>query len=290
MIRDNIAMTKNQPTLGLIAGNGILPILVARGAKAAGYRVCCIGFKKQYDKTLPAECDEFQTVGMAQIGKWIRWLKRWEAKNAIMVGGVQKTIMHDPLRFLRVIPDTKGLLLWYRRLRHDKRDATVLAAIAEELLNEGITIINSTTHIQEHLAGTGTLGTNEPNAKQNEDINFGWPLLSDITSLHIGQSIAVREGDVIAVEAIEGTEALIKRAGNLCKKNGWTLLKTAAQDHDMRADVPSIGVNTIEQCAKAGCRCIAVGSSRVILLDAPAVIKAADNSGIALVGVRDNCD
>ena len=102
--------------------------------------------------------------------------------------------------------------------------------------------------------------------------------------------MAVREGDVIAVEAIEGTEALIKRAGNLCKRKGWTLLKTAAQNHDTRADVPSIGSNTIAQCAKAGCRCIAVGSGRVILIDAPAVIEAADAAGIALVGVIDKCD
>ena len=202
-----------------------------------------------------------------------------------MVGGVGKTVMHDPFKLLRLMPDLTSLLLWYRRLRSDRRDATVLAAIADELQKSGVTLIDSTTHIPDHLAGTGVLGTISPSAKQNTDIEFGWPLLTQSASLHIGQSIAVRDGDVLAVEAIEGTAALIERAGSLCKKNGWTLLKTAADDHDMRADVPSIGVKTIAQVAAAGCRCIAVGSGRVILLDAPAVISAANNAGVALVGI-----
>ena len=150
----------------------------------------------------------------------------------------------------------------------------------------GVTLIDSTTHIPDHLAGNGVLGQVTPSAKQKADIEFGWPLLTQSAALHIGQSIAVRDGDVLAVEAIEGTQALIERAGTLCKKNGWTLLKTAADDHDMRADVPSIGVQTIEQVANAGCGCIAVGTERVILLDAPAVIAAANEAGIALVGVQ----
>ena len=280
--------TRKQPTLGLIAGNGILPVLVARGAKSSGYRVCCVGLKDQFSPDLPQECDEFAVAGMARIGRWIRLLHRWGASDAVMVGGVGKKIMHDPCRMLRTMPDIRGLILWYRRLRHDRRDATVLAAIADELQISGVTLIDSTTHIQQHLAGSGVLGSVNPTALQTADIEFGWPLLTQTAGLHIGQSIAVREGDVLAVEAIEGTEALINRAGELCKTKGWTLLKTAASDHDMRADVPSIGVKTIEQVATAGCRCIAIGNNRVILLDAPAVITAANNVGVALVGVAES--
>ena len=276
------------PTLGIIAGNGILPVLVAKGAKSAGYRVCCVGLKGQFSPDLPQECDEFAVAGMARIGRWIRLLHKWGASDAVMVGGVGKKIMHDPFRMLRTMPDVRGLILWYRRLRHDRRDATVLAAIADELQISGVTLIDSTTHIQQHLAGSGVLGTVTPTALQSADIEFGWPLLTQTVALHIGQSIAVREGDVLAVEAIEGTEALIDRAGELCRTKGWTLLKTAASDHDMRADVPSIGVKTIEQVAAAGCRCIAIGNERVILLDAPAVIAAANNAGVALVGVAES--
>jgi DUF1009 family protein len=278
-------MPNEKPILGMIAGNGILPIIVARGARAAGFQVCCVGLRGQCVPELENECDTFSYAGMARIGRWIRLLKKWGAKDTVMVGGVGKTVMHDPFTILRLMPDLTSLLLWYRRLRYDRRDATVLAAIANELQKSGVTLIDSTTHIPDHLAGGGVLGAVSPNTKQQADIDFGWPLLTQSASLHIGQSIAVRDGDVLAVEAIEGTAALIERAGLLCKKNGWTLLKTAADDHDMRADVPSIGVKTIEQVAKAGCRCIAVGTGRVILLDAPAVIDAANSAGVSLIGV-----
>jgi len=282
---DNAIVATEQPSLGLIAGNGILPALVAHSAKAAGFRVCCIGLKNQFDPALPASCDVFSTVGIAKIGRWIRLMKRWNINEAVMVGGVGKTIMHDPFRLLRLMPDVRGLRLWYRHLRHDRRDATVLAAIADELQREGVTLIDSTTHIKEHLASKGTIGTVSPTSQQKNDVAFGWPLLSDTVALHIGQSIAVREGDVLAVEAIEGTAALIQRAGELCKRKGWTLLKTAAADHDMRADVPSIGIDTIAQCTVAGCGCIALGAKSVILLDKPAVIDAANKAGIAIIGV-----
>ncbi len=278
-------MNGKQPIIGMIAGNGVLPILVARGAREAGYKVCCVGLSKQFRPELPSECDSFKKVGLAKIGSWIRQLKKWNVEEAVMVGGVGKQVMHDPLRLFRIMPDAKGLLLWYRTLRHDRRDATVLSAIADELAHSGVTLIDSTTHIKEHLAGSETLGSVQLNAQQQSDIAFGWPLLTKTAGLHIGQSMAVREGDVIAVEAIEGTAALIQRAGTLCKRRGWTLIKTAADDHDMRADVPSIGVDTIKQCADAGCGCIAVGSGRVILLDAPEVIQAANAANIALVGV-----
>jgi DUF1009 family protein len=250
-------MATKKPILGMIAGNGILPVLVARGAKAAGYRVCCVGLRYQYDSALPSECDSFSIAGMARVGRWIRLLKKWGATDAIMVGGVGKTAMHKKFGVVRLTPDFTTLLLWYRRLRHDRRDATVLSAIADELQKSGVTLIDSTT------------------------------LLTQSAQLHIGQCMAVREGDIIAIEAIEGTAALIERAGSLCKKSGWTLIKTAADDHDMRADVPSIGTKTIEQVAKAGCTCIAVGSGRVILLDSPAVIDTANKAGVALVGISE---
>ena len=258
-------MASEKPVLGMIAGNGVLPVLAARGARDAGYRVCCVGLRNQYVPELPNECDTFSIAGMARVGRWIRLLKKWGASDTIMVGGVGKTVMHDPFGVIRLMPDITGLLLWYRTLRHDRRDATVLAAIADELHKSGVTLIDSTTHIPNHLAGTGTLGNVTQSTKQFADIDF--------------------DRDVLAVEAIEGTAALIERAGSLCKKKGWTLLKTAADDHDMRADVPSIGTKTIEQVAAAGCSCIALGSSRVILLDAPAVIEAANKAGVAIVGV-----
>lgn len=272
-------------SLGLIAGQGRLPLLVAQGMKNAGARVVCVGLRDQYDASLPGVCDEFSRAGIARPGRWIRLLKKGGVTQAVMVGGVKKTRMHDPLRLIRHLPDWRAVRLWYNHLRHDRRNAAVLAAIADELARNGITIIDSTTYIPDHLASVGVMTHTQPATRQQADIDFAWPLLEQAVELGIGQSMAVRERDVIAVEAVEGTAAMIKRAGELCKARSWTLLKTAAADHDMRADVPSVGVDTIAQMKEAGAGCLALGAGRVILIDKPQVIEAADNVGIAMVGI-----
>ncbi len=246
----------------------------------------CVGLRDQFDADLPGLCDEFRQAGIVQIGRWIRLLRKAGASEAVMVGRVAKTRMHDPFRLIRQLPDWRAVNIWYRRLRHDRRNAALLAAVADELLHNGITLIDSTTYIPDHLATAGTMGSIEPGEKQRADIEFGWPLLTKTVGLDIGQSIAVRDRDVIAVEAVEGTDRMVERAGELCKTKGWTLLKTARPDHDMRADVPTIGVETIEKVAKAGGRCIAVGVGRVILIDKPKVIEAADRLKVAIVGIE----
>lgn len=271
--------------LGLIAGQGRLPLLVARGMKDSGALVCGVGLKDQFDLQLPGLCDHFETAGMLRIGKWISIFRKTGVKQAVMVGGVSKARMHDPLRLFRQMPDWRAAKLWYRHLRHDRRNAAVLRAVAEELASNGITLIDSTAYITDHLASEGAMTRHQPTAQQRADIEFGWPLLLQTVELDIGQSMAVRDRDVIAVEAVEGTDGMIERAGLLCRSRGWTLLKTAKRNHDMRADVPTIGVATIERAARHGCGCIALGAQRVILVDKPAVIAAADAAGIAIVGV-----
>ncbi|UCD74271.1 MAG: UDP-2,3-diacylglucosamine diphosphatase LpxI [Phycisphaerales bacterium] len=279
-------MATRAERLGLIAGQGRLPIIVAQGMKAAGAAVCCVGLRDQYDPALPELCDEFRGAGIVQIGRWIRLLRRAGVTEAIMVGRVEKARMHDPLRLFRQLPDWRAVNIWYRRLRHDRRNAVLLAAVADELAANGINLIDSTTYISDHLATPGPMGSIDPSEQQKADIEFGWPLLEKVVNLDIGQSIAVRDRDVIAVEAVEGTNGLIERAGALCRAKGWTLLKTASANHDMRADVPTIGVDTVELVAKSGGRCIAVGAGRVILIDKPKVIEAADKAKVAIVGVE----
>lgn len=271
--------------MGLIAGQGQLPVLVARGMRSAGVKVCAVGLRDQFAADLPAECDSFATAGIAQIGRWCRLLKRFGVREAIMVGGVSKARMHDPLRVFRQLPDWRAAKLWYRRLRHDRRNAALLAALADELKECGVTLIDSTTYIPDQLATPGTMTRTQPSGAQRADIDFGWPIFTQLVGLDIGQSMAVRERDVIAVEAIEGTDAMIERAGQLCPRKGWVLLKTASAQHDMRADVPSVGVATIERLAKAGAGALALGAGRVIMIDKPQVIAAADKAGIAIVGV-----
>ena len=145
--------------------------------------------------------------------------------------------------------------------------------------------MDSTTYIQEHLATLGVMGTVTPSAAQQADIAFGWPIISKVCELDVGQSIAVRDRDTIAVEAVEGTDAMIDRASTLCRSRGWTLLKTSSGNHDRRADVPTVGVATIERLAKAGGTCLALGVGRVILIEKPLVIAAANKLGVAVVGV-----
>lgn len=272
--------------IGLIAGQGELPLLVAHGMRAAGRRVVCVGLAGQFDPALRDLCDDFTVAGIAQLGKWIRALKRGGAREAVMVGRVAKARMHDPWRLFRQLPDWRAIQLWYRRLRHDRRTHVVLAALADELAQSGVPLIDSTAFIPDHLATPGVMGRIAPDSLCARDLAFGWPLLSQAVALDIGQGLIVREGDIVAVEALEGTDAMIERAGQLCgKATGWTLLKTAKASHDMRADVPTIGVGTVERVARCGGRAIGVGARRVILVNRPEVIAAADRLGVALVGL-----
>lgn len=272
--------------IGLIAGQGVLPLLVADGMRRAGRRVCCVGLADQFDKQLPAHCDEFRRVGLLRLGQWRRTLRRMGVREAVMVGRVSKRTMHDPRVILRYLPDLRTALIWYRQLRHDRRSPAVLKAIADELQRGGITLIDSTTHIPEHMATPGPMTRCRPSAEQSADIAFGWPILLDAARLGVGQAIGVRNRDVVAVEAVEGTDEMIRRAASLCRNRPWTLLKTADPNHDRRSDVPTIGESTVRLMAEHGGGVIAVGAGEVIVLDRPSTVALADELGIAIVGVE----
>lgn len=270
--------------IGLIAGGGHLPVITARGIRAAGGRVACVGLRGQFDPQLPHLCDEFATVGVLRMGAWIRSLRQWGVGQAVMVGKVQKTTMYDPLRILRMLPDLRTIRMWYS-IRHDRRPARVLTAVADILADEGIELVDSTRYIPEAMADQGVMTRRQPTAGQMTDVTFGLPLVVRLSELDIGQAIAVKGGDVIAVEAIEGTDAMIERAGKLCPSGGWTLIKTARAGHDMRFDVPTVGVGTIQMLHNCGGSCLALGAGRVILVDKPQVLELADKLKIAVVGV-----
>lgn len=273
-------------SIGLIAGQGQLPLLVAQGIRRAGRSVAAVGLAGQFDPALPLECDCFREVGLASLGRWIRTFHRWRVSQAIMVGRVSHQRKYARFQWLRHPPDWRAARLWYRYLRHDRRTRTVLTALAEELGRNGVTLIDSRTYIDDHLATAGLLTGHSPTAELQRDIEFGWPLLEQLLALGIGQSMAVRGRDVVAVEAAEGTDGMIDRAGEVCGRRPWVLLKASAKDHDMRADVATIGVETIARLHAAGGRAIAVGVKRVILIDRPAVIAEADRLGVAIVGME----
>ena len=277
----------DRPPIGVIAGGGTLPGLVAQGIRAAGRSVAGIGLRGNVEPEFAALCDRFATVGVVRLGQWVRVARRFGVREAIMVGRVSKLRLHNPVGVLLELPDVRTCRFWYRRMRGpDRRSSVLLAAVADELLEGGVRLIDSTRFIPDHLATAGPLGRTLPTAKQLADIAMGWPILRQVAQMDVGQSIAVRAGDVVAVEAAEGTDLLIERAGSLCRKGGWTLLKTARDAHDMRSDVPTVGVATIENLARNRAACLAVGAGRTILLDKPAVIEAADRLGTGVIGVR----
>jgi DUF1009 family protein len=272
------------PPLGLIAGEGLFPVLVARGARAAGRTVVCAGLGENPWPELQTECDAFRRVGLLRLGQWIRVLKSHGCTEAIMVGRVKKSLAYSRWRYFQYVPDVRTLRVWFKDLRHDKRDHALLLAVAKELGSEGITLIDSTAYTKDQLATPGVMTQRPPTDKQWADVEFGWNLCRTIARMDIGQALAVMDKDVIAVEAIEGTDRMIERAGQYCKTGGWTLIKVANAQQDMRMDVPTVGVNTIEKlkAARAGCLVLEVG--KTILLEKQKVLDLADRYKIVVVG------
>ncbi len=278
------ALTANDGPVGVIAGNGRLPFLVADGIHARGGVVCAVGLKGSCSPDLAQCCDQFQIAGIARIGKWIRTLKKWGVQEVVMVGGVDHGRKYARFQFLHYVPDWRAASLWYRSLRHDRRTATMLTALADELSRNGVTLIDTRTYIPEHLASLGAMNAIKISESVAEDVDFAWDLLTKSVELNVGQSLAVRSRDVIAVEAAEGTNAMIERAGQLCKGRPWVFAKTSSQNHDMRADVPTIGVETIDRLEAAGAVAMVVGAERVIMVDKLDVIRRADELRIAIIG------
>ena len=193
--------------------------------------------------------------------------------------------MYSRAAVVRYIPDFRTLRLYLTRLRHDRRPYAVLQAVTDELAKEGITLIDSTQFTPEQLTTVGVLTRRAPDESQWRDIRFGWDLCKTVSRLDIGQSIAVLDKDVIAVEALEGTDAMVERAGSLCRRGGWTLIKVANSASDMRVDVPTVGVTTIEKLAAAKAACIALEVGRTVLLEKQKVLEMADRLKIAIVGI-----
>lgn len=277
-------MTDNK-IIGLIAGAGRLPFLVAKGARQAGLKVICAGLADNPIDELAAEVDYFIRVPLARPGVWIRKLKSRGVTDTIMVGKVRKEKLFTPLRILKYLPDWRAIRIYYWRLRKkNKVDQTILQAIADELATGGIILQDSTKFCKDHLAQKGVMTKTRPSNGLQQDIDFGWNLVRELSRTGIGQAIAVKEKTVLAVEAVEGTGRMIERAGQLCKRGNWVLLKASRPDMDVRFDVPCVGTETIESLNQNGGKCLVVEAGRTIIIDKPQTIELADRLGIAVIG------
>ena len=279
--------TKYEPqdVLGLIAGGGRLPFLVAAGAKRAGLRVICVSLAETTDRGLADEVDVFYKAAIARPGGWIRKLRKHRVTGTIMVGRVSKGRFYTPWRIVRYLPDWRAFRIYYWRLRGKNRQPnSLLCALADELATGGIILENSIMYCKEHLATSGLMTETQLPSSVNRDIEFGWQIVKKLGELDIGQAIAVKEKEVIAVEAIEGTAAMIERAGGLCRSGGWTLIKASKPQQDMRFDVPCVGPDTIRSLAKNRGKCLVVEAEKTIIIDKPETIKLADKLGISIFG------
>ncbi len=279
--------TKYEPqdVLGLIAGGGRLPFLVAAGAKRAGLKVICVGLAETAEHNLADEVDVFYRAAIARPGGWIRRLRKHHVTRTIMVGRVSKGRLFTPWRIVQYLPDWRAFRIYYWRLRgKNTQPDSLLCAVADELASGGIVLENSIMYCKEHLATAGIMTDKQVSQSVEGDIEFGWQIVKKLGEMDIGQAIAVKEKEVIAVEAIEGTAAMIERAGRLCRSGGWTLIKVSKPQQDMRFDVPCVGPDTIRSLAENGGKYLVVEAEKTIVIDKPETIELADKLGITILG------
>jgi UDP-2,3-diacylglucosamine hydrolase len=286
--RPRPAAASDGTMVGLLAGSGRFPILFAEAARRQGLKVACVGIRYEAPADLRDLCATFQTVGVAKLGRMIRAFERQGVKEIVMAGKVTKSVMYTPWRFVQLCPDLRMLHFWYRRLSADKRDDSILLGVIAEFEQDGMTFASALDYCPELLVKEGVLTKRAPTPSERRDIEFGWNLAKEMGRLDVGQSVAVKERAALAVEAIEGTDRCIERAGQLCRAGGWTLVKVAKPQQDMRFDVPTIGTSTIENLHRARARVLAIEADKTIVIDQPDVVALANRYGLTIVALPDS--
>jgi DUF1009 family protein len=266
--------------VGLIAGNGRFPFLVLDAAATLGHEVVVIAVKEEADAGLEeaarARGAAVHRVSLGHLGRALAILKDAGVRQAVMAGQVKHTKI-----FASIVPDLT-LLSVLMRLKAKNTDA-LIAAVAGVMRDRGIELLDSTAFLQPLLAREGQMGARAPSAEESADFAFGYGVADRIAGADVGQTIVVKDRAVVAVEAMEGTDATIARAGQLAGP-GTRVVKVAKPGQDMRFDVPVVGVATIQAMARAGATALSLDAGRTLLLDGDAVVSAADEAGIALVG------
>jgi len=263
--------------LGLIAGNGKFPFLVIEGAHKAGASVAVAAIREETDPEIEKLADELTWVGVGQLGKMLRFFKTEGVDKAIMAGQVKHVQI-----FSRAIPDVRMLKMLLRLPRRNT-DA-LIGAVADELASEGIELIDSTYFLQDQLPQPGTLTKRQPDERERRDLEYGLEVAHEIARLDLGQTIVIRDRACVAIEAMEGTDAVIRRAGQLVRGK-LTVVKIAKPDQDMRFDVPVVGIPTLESMMAAGATCLCLTAGKTLMFDREETIKIANKQKIAIVAV-----
>lgn len=273
-------MNSPNNSIGIIAGGGNFPILFAKAARKAGRRIVLIAHKGETDEKVIEFTDSVKWVKLGQLGKIIAHFKKEGVEETVFLGTITKTKI-----FRDILPDLKGLSVWNKI---DKRhDDAILRAIGDVLEKEGITVVESTKYLDHLLFPQGVLTKTKPNKKQKKDIEFAWYNARAIGELDIGQCIVVRDKMVVAVEAIEGTDAAILRGGALAKDNA-VVVKVRKPGQDFRFDLPATGLKTIKTMSKVGASVLAVEAGQSLIFDRDEMVEMANEAGIVVVGVRED--
>lgn len=278
-------LNDNERPLAVIAGWGNYPLAVAEALKAQNRRIVGIGIIDHADPKLADYCEKFDWIGIGGIGKAIRLCKRWGAQQAIMAGKLHKVMYYQPNWWIKHRPDWKCLKAFYPQLLGfaDRKDDTLLSALVNAFAIEGIAFQNVADVAPNLLVQSGHIAGKPLTTKQQKDVEFGWQIAKAIGGLDIGQSVCIKDQTVIAVEAIEGTDLCIRRAGELCTAGGMTIVKVAKPSQDMRFDVPTVGLKTLESIAAAGGKVLAIEAGKTILLDQQEFIAAARRLNVSVV-------
>ncbi len=268
--------------LGLIAGNGRFPFLVLDAARGAGHDVTVVALE---DETFPELADlaarapaaALHWISLGQLGTLITLFKDAGVTQAVMAGQVKHVKIFDVMK--KADATLLGVVM---RLKSKNTDG-IIGAIADVLRDQGIELLHSTAFLAPLMAREGVLTRRAPDADELTDLAFGYRIADPIAGLDVGQTIAVKSAAVVAVEAMEGTDALIARAGQLAGP-GVRIVKVAKPNQDMRFDVPVVGVSTIEAMKAAGATVLSVDAGKTLMIDGDAIVKAADQVGISIVG------
>ena len=282
-------LCSNDEPLGLLAGWGRFPFAVAKAMRKQGRRIAGIGITDHADPRLAELCDEFDWIGIGGIGRAIRLFRRWGVSQATMAGKVHKVLFYQPAWWLRHRPDWKAIKVFSPQLvlsTADRKDDTLLLAVVGAFAKEGINFVPATDFAPQLLVREGHVAGKRLTGRQQRDVLFGWEIAKKMGELDIGQSVCVKNQTVLAVEAIEGTDECVLRAGQLCRSGGFSLVKVAKPEQDMRFDVPTVGVMTLESLAKSGGKVLAVEAGRTILLDGDDFQKTASRLKLAVVAVE----
>jgi UDP-2,3-diacylglucosamine hydrolase len=287
LVRSQGVNTPRSP-IGLLAGWGRFPIAFAQKARSLELPVVCLGIRGEASPELIPLAHRFYWTRPTQMGRMIRSFKREGVEQVVMAGKVHKAnLLHQPWKLLTLLPDWRTLCWWYFRKRRDNRDDTLLLSMIDEFARDGLRFESALTLCPELLVNPAVLTRRSPTVREERDIAFGWELAKEMGRLDIGQSVAVKERAVLAVEAIEGTDRAILRAGELCRAGGFVVVKTAKPQQDMRFDVPTVGRTTVESLHRAGGRVLAIEAGKTIVLDQEQTVALADRYGISIIALEE---